>query len=113
VRRADGSIEEVPSKARLQLAAGDVLRVLTGGGGGYGDPFERAPEAVLADVLDQKVSPDAARERYGVVIECEAIDEPATERLRSVRKIGEAAGLNYHHGEPIRPPLRDGQSKGM
>jgi N-methylhydantoinase B len=113
VRRADGSIEEVPSKARLQLAAGDVLRVLTGGGGGYGDPFERAPEAVLADVLDQKVSPDAARERYGVVIECEAIDEPATERLRSVRKIGEAAGLTYHHGEPIRPPLRDGQSKGM
>jgi N-methylhydantoinase B len=113
VLRADGSIEEVPSKARLQLATGDVLRVLTGGGGGYGDPFERAPEAVLADVLDQKVSPDAAREHYGVAIDGTAVDESATERLRSARKIGGAAGLTYHHGESIRPPLTDGQSKGM
>jgi N-methylhydantoinase B len=110
VYRIAGGIDDVPSKARLSLRDGDVLRVLAGGGGGYGDPLERPAQAVLTDVLDQKVSLDAAREHYGVVIEGDVVDEPATQRLRSARKIGVAATLTYHHGEPIQPPRTDGQS---
>ena len=38
------------------------------GGGGYGDPFERDPNAVLEDVLNGYVSIEAAAREYGVVI---------------------------------------------
>ncbi len=44
---------------------GDVIRALTGGGGGYGDPRERDPELVRADVRAGYVSPEAARDVYG------------------------------------------------
>ncbi|MCX2968366.1 MULTISPECIES: hydantoinase B/oxoprolinase family protein [Streptomyces] len=50
----------------LPLRAGDVVRCATGGGGGYGDAAERAPEAVRADVLDRQVSPGYAARVYGV-----------------------------------------------
>src|SRR5215510_2822616 len=110
VQRKDGSLEQVPSKSRLTLAAGDVLRVLTGGGGGHGDPFERSPAAVLDDVLDGKVSLQAARESYGVVIAAEMVDEAATRRLRSAARIGAAAGLTYDLAESIRLPRTDGQA---
>jgi N-methylhydantoinase B len=98
VIRGDGTMETVPSKARLTLRQGDVLRVLSGGGGGYGNPAERPPEAVLADVLDRKVSLEAARADYGVAIENGRIDEDATRRLREARR---ARGDNavYDRGE--------------
>jgi len=50
------------------LQAGQVLRVLTTGGGGWGDPLERETGLVLHDVLQGKVSPEAARADYGVVL---------------------------------------------
>ena len=40
----------------------------SGGGGGYGDPLERDPEAVRADVREGFVSAERAREGYGVVL---------------------------------------------
>ena len=39
---------------------------MTGGGGGYGDPRERDPELVHADLRDGHVSPATARATYGV-----------------------------------------------
>ena len=53
----------------LQLRRGDVFHHVSAGGGGSGSPLERDPALVLEDVLDGKVSVEAARERYGVVIE--------------------------------------------
>ncbi|MET0680605.1 MAG: hydantoinase B/oxoprolinase family protein, partial [Burkholderiales bacterium] len=50
------------------VKAGQVVRVVTTGGGGWGDPLERAPDLVLRDVVQQKVSPEAARREYGVVL---------------------------------------------
>jgi N-methylhydantoinase B len=38
------------------------------GGGGYGSPWIRNPEHVLKDVIEEKVSIEAAREDYGVII---------------------------------------------
>ena len=42
------------------------------GGGGYGPPFERDPQAVLDDVVNGYVSVEAAEASYGVVIRCRA-----------------------------------------
>jgi len=52
----------------LRLAAGDVIRCMTGGGGGFGDPAERDVEAIRTDVLDGQVSAARAAELYSVAI---------------------------------------------
>ena len=49
--------EELSSKtASIVLAAGETMRIETGGGGGYGDPAERDPASVTADLRSGKVS---------------------------------------------------------
>jgi N-methylhydantoinase B len=65
----------------------DVLVNHSGGGGGWGNPFERDPAAVLADVLNEYVSVDAARDDYGVVIDAASmtVDDAATAILRAAR----------------------------
>jgi N-methylhydantoinase B len=66
----------------VPLHASAIVR--TGGGGGWGNPFERDPELVRADVLEELVSREAARDKYGVVLRDDlTIDEDATKRLRS------------------------------
>lgn len=49
------------------LKAGDLVRIITTGGGGWGDPLEREPERVLMDVVRGVVSRRAAEREYGVV----------------------------------------------
>lgn len=69
----------------IALARGDLLRVHTVGGGGWGDPFEREPERVRRDVLEGFVSVRGARDDYGVVVDPETrrLDEEETARLRA------------------------------
>jgi N-methylhydantoinase B len=70
------------------------LRYLTNGGGGFGDPFERAPERVKRDVRDGYVTIEGAARDYGVVVTGDPEDDPenlvvdvqATERLRAGRR---------------------------
>jgi N-methylhydantoinase B len=50
----------------LTVNAGDVIRIHTGNGAGYGDPRERPPELVAADVRDGFVSEERARAAYGL-----------------------------------------------
>jgi len=71
VLRKTGEKEEIPSKQDLILGAGDQLHIFVTGGGGYGDPLKRNPELVLRDVLDRRISFEAAAEDYGVVIDKE------------------------------------------
>jgi len=69
---------------RDEFDAGERIVTRAGGGGGYGDPHERDPEAVQEDVKNGYVSRKAAREEYGVVItEDGKIDYDETESLRS------------------------------
>jgi N-methylhydantoinase B len=57
--------------------------VRTGGGGGWGDPLERDPAAVQADVVEELVSRRSARDDYGVVLRDDlSIDEAATDAAR-------------------------------
>lgn len=74
-----------PLSDGTRLKRGDILRIETGGGGGYGHPFDRLAEAVLEDVRGGFVSSAAARRLYGVAIRDEAVDEQATAALRSDR----------------------------
>jgi N-methylhydantoinase B len=69
------------------VAAGEVIRIETTGGGGWGDPLERDPGRVAIDVVQGKVSPSAARDDYGVVFRGDegdpAVDDAATGELRA------------------------------
>jgi N-methylhydantoinase B len=67
---------------------GDVVEFHSAGGGGYGDPLQRDPEAVEADVRNEYVSVEKAREDYGVVLDPATlqVDPAQTEKLRSGRK---------------------------
>jgi N-methylhydantoinase B len=65
------------------LAAGDVISVRSGGGGGWGDPRAREPWRVAVDVRDGIVSRDEASSLYGVAIgEDGDLDDAETSRLR-------------------------------
>ena len=78
-----------PSKVtNTRVTAGDVLRITIPSGGGYGDPLERDPGAVLDDVLDELVPIDDARVHYGVVIDPSSmtVDEDATHALREEKR---------------------------
>lgn len=65
--------------------AGGAITNLTGGGGGWGSPFEREPERVAHDVKQGFVSVEAASRDYGVVVDPEtfAVDASTTEKLRA------------------------------
>ena len=59
-----------------------MFQVQTQSGGGYGDPLERDPERVLADVQNGVVTVEGARAMYGVVLTSDAVDAEGTNRLR-------------------------------
>jgi len=75
-------------KITTNIKKGDVYRLITSGGGGWGNPLERDPEMVLKDVRDEKVSVKRAKEAYGVVINEAAMEVniAETEKLRKTMK---------------------------
>ena len=75
---------ELPTKFVRPFLGGQVVRHVTAGAGGYGDPLDRDPWRVLSDVRNGKVSRRAAEGVYGVRVEGPPwrIDEVATARLR-------------------------------
>jgi N-methylhydantoinase B len=64
---------ELKAKEAVQLKAGDTYSSYPSGGGGWGDPLERDPEAVRADARGEIISLASAREQYGVVLEGEEL----------------------------------------
>ena len=81
--RRNGEEKDLVSKVPYhRMAAGESLVAYGPCGGGYGNPFERDPEKVLADVLDEFITADTAKADYGVVIRDNTLDMAATNRLR-------------------------------
>jgi len=85
-----GRDEENHLSSKLEnqsMAAGQRLRLVGPCGGGWGDPVERDPEKVRADILDDLVSVERARDKYGVSLtEDLEVDETETEQLRDERR---------------------------
>ena len=69
VHRADGCVEEHAIVTALELNEGDVIRIHTGSGGGYGDPARRRTELVLDDLRQGYVTTERARLLYGHAFE--------------------------------------------
>jgi N-methylhydantoinase B len=69
------------------VRAGEVIRIRTTGGGGWGDPLDRPYADVLRDLQWRKVSVEGAAADYGVVVTGEidnaVVDEPASDALRA------------------------------
>lgn len=79
----------------VTVQPGDVVRITSAGAGGWGDPLDREPERVLADVRRGLVSPEKARSEYGVVLKDGAVDEEATSALRArMPRSGGSFGYN-------------------
>jgi N-methylhydantoinase B len=76
-------LESVPFKY------GETFMFESTGGGGWGHPLDRDPAAVLDDVLDEYISPTAARQVYGVVIDGASmqVDAGATAKLRETLRV--------------------------
>lgn len=68
----------------ISIPASTVLSHRTAGGGGYGDPRERDPNAVLDDVLDEFISVEDARSIYRVIVDRDncCVDQAETAKLR-------------------------------
>ena len=64
IYRADGRVETIASKTVTSVSRGDRLLVETAGGGGFGDPRERAPQALADDLSNRKVTPQSAQQTY-------------------------------------------------
>ncbi|SDJ13149.1 hydantoinase B/oxoprolinase family protein [Natribacillus halophilus] len=62
------SVESMLKVSGKSLESGDIVKVETGGGGGFGPPFHRTPELVREDVLDGYIDTNDALNEYGVVL---------------------------------------------
>jgi N-methylhydantoinase B len=83
----DSRVEKlVYSKMTRPVEERDVVTIITPGAGGWGDPLTRDPEKVLWDVREEFISPDRAKECYGVVVEKKGsryvVNDSETKKLR-------------------------------
>ena len=84
LRRAGHDDQPLHGKGSYELESGDMLICILSGGGGYGDPRDRDPDAVGLDVRYGWLSPERARTAYGVVIDPQGhVDIDATHALRN------------------------------
>ena len=92
VHRADGSSQQI-LKGDHPLVPGDLVIVLTAGGGGYGPPWERDPARVMQDIELGFVSVESARDDYGIVLDhLGKLDEAQSQALRARLKQALATG---------------------
>jgi N-methylhydantoinase B len=117
IKRAGAAREEWLGSvfSDVPIGQGDVFSRPTAGGGGFGDPLERDPAAVLQDVADDYVSVERAAMDYGVVIKvidaeiCDyAIDEAATKAARETIR-GQRLGWLATDPEQVAADYRAGK----
>jgi len=86
----DGAHTELPGKVTMPLTKGQLVVHEQAGAGGYGDPLKRDPQRVLEDILDGKLSAEAGRMHYGVVLTADAqgVDLSATQECRAEQHAG-------------------------
>ena len=107
-REMDGLVDDEP------VRAGEVIRIRTTGGGGWGDPLERDLDLVRRDVLWGKVSREAAERDYGVIVvgddEAPEVDEAGTSQLRTRLREQRGAPAFFDRGPGYARLDPDGRS---
>ena len=100
----------------IPVKAGDIVRILTPGGGGWGDPLARVPAMVRLDVHRGLVSMDSARDDYGVVLaevpdpsRRYEVDEAATVALRARMKAARPPLKMINRGPHAEKLIREGR----
>jgi N-methylhydantoinase B len=111
----DGQEVRVPSKTtQLELARGDVLRFLSGGGSGLGDPILRDPARVARDLRDDYISWRHAKDAYGVIVDdAGEVDVKATFRQRGQMRearLGHAPAREQHEPASVGVSIEVGAS---
>ncbi|MFI6454413.1 hydantoinase B/oxoprolinase family protein [Streptosporangium amethystogenes] len=105
-KEMEGLVDDSP------VRAGEIIRVRTTGGGGWGSPLDRDPALVAADVRDGKVSADGARDDYGVVLSGPLddlrVDAEATEARRAKLRALIPADAPFFDRGPGFPSLSGG-----
>jgi N-methylhydantoinase B/oxoprolinase/acetone carboxylase alpha subunit len=81
-----GEPADAPPVASLELKVGERIVSIAAGGGGYGDPCEREVEVVMDDLLEGRITEEAASSVYGVVTANGTLDAEATAREREGRR---------------------------
>ncbi len=108
VERGGETVEpsNMPGKVSgFRLERGDIVREETAGGGGHGDPLDRDPERVMADLVEGYLTPLQAERRYGVAVGADGgIDADATRAQRRALR----AARRPIRLEPANEELFDG-----
>jgi N-methylhydantoinase B len=102
LEKPDGSQTIVGNKVEdVRIEAGDVLHFITWGGGGWGDPLERAPELVAKEIRQGLVTSEGAK-AYGVIADADGVlDASATEALRTSMRAERADLPLFDYGPSI------------
>ncbi|GAB7386468.1 hydantoinase B/oxoprolinase family protein [Bacillaceae bacterium] len=106
----------IHSHEAIPVKAGDIIRITTPGGGGWGDPLDRDPEQVRLDVQRGIVSIESAKNDYGVILykvedlrRVYEVDKSATEALRKeIRNNREPLKL-IDRGERLNQLIEEGK----
>jgi N-methylhydantoinase B len=105
VHRADGSVEAVGTNATgIRVGADEWFELRLASGGGFGDPLDRDPAAVAADVAAGRFDLDDAAAVYGVVLVDGQVDVDATVRCRDALRAGRLAAA-----APAPHPVTDAE----
>jgi N-methylhydantoinase B len=94
---------DIGKQTVYRAAMDEVIRIWSGGGGGWGDPLKRDPEAVRQDVAAGLVSPDRARAVYGVAVD----EDEATTRARRAAMEAKRYARPYFDFGPGRTAWED------
>jgi N-methylhydantoinase B len=121
-RRMPSDISELPGKTEYVAPKAfevlqepdDVFLLSWAGAGGYGDPLERDPARVVLDVQRGNITPEWARQAYGVVLDHELrVDTAATEKLRAALRQARLAGVPPCERKCIDPTRAQRVAEGL
>src|SRR5438105_6911811 len=100
----EGENRTLPSKFTMNIRRGEVFRHVLAGAGGWGDPLERDPGAVLRDVRNGLLSREKAEADYGVVVDGGKVDSAASAKrraeIRAARGWREVPKVQWHDPLP-------------
>jgi N-methylhydantoinase B len=123
VRRHGAAISPSPLPGKVSafpLESGDIVMMESSGGGGFGDPLDRDPSLVVADVAEGYVTREAAGTTYGVVWNGAGIDAGATAQRRASQRaarprvhVHAAADIDAGPGRAIRLDAESARQLGV